>query len=217
MLDRESAQRPAQVNACFAGGTDRVQEIVSALHQVGLADDQITVIEQARPEKTDVHMDHPSFSDRLKNLFGGKDHAAETADHYDTIVMAHLGHDDTLAGPVQDVFQRFAAARVNYYPPAEADMHVLGGGTDPAKGTSLSTPNANTREGAGVPMTADPVAGTPHAYPGQEEPRSVESETLRHMQPGLAAGTPQAGPMPVHDPLVVDRPNEEERKPNTRE
>ena len=50
MLDRADAGRPAQVNACFEGGTDQKAEILDALHQTGLGDDQITVIDRAMPE-----------------------------------------------------------------------------------------------------------------------------------------------------------------------
>lgn len=223
MLDRESAQRPAQVNACFAGGSDRIQEIVGALRQTGLSDDRITVIERAMPEKTDIDHEHDGgFLDRLKSLFGGGDHDDAEHHSYDTIVMAHLGHDEHLAGPVREVFGRFGAARVNYYPPANVEMHVLGG-ADPLRGTSLATPNENTADGAGVPTNADPSTAARPVRPGQAEPEPVESRTLDRMEPGLAPANPTAMPLyPPNDLLANEaadgRPPEAERRDaNTRE
>ena len=39
--------RAAQVNARFAGGSSRQAEVVDALHELGLGEGQITVIERA--------------------------------------------------------------------------------------------------------------------------------------------------------------------------
>jgi hypothetical protein len=127
MLDRADAGRPAQVNACFEGGTDRKADILDALHQVGLGDDQITVIDRAMPDDYATETAGPSLIERIKGLFGG-DKDDEDAEKYDLLILAHLGEDEHLAGPVQEVFERFGAARVNYYAPAAADMRPLGGG-----------------------------------------------------------------------------------------
>ena len=127
MLDRADAGRPAQVNACFEGGTDQKAEILDALHQTGLGDDQITVIDRAMPEDFAIETAQPSLIERIKGLFGG-DKDDEDAEKYDLLILAHLGQDENLAGPVQEVFERFDAARVSYYPPAAADMRPLGGG-----------------------------------------------------------------------------------------
>jgi hypothetical protein len=139
MLERQDVRRPAQVNACFEGGSSRMNEIVSALRGVGLRENQITVIDRPDPEDTKVATEEPSFLDRIKSLFGGdKDNDAEHH-NYDLLILAHLGQDEALADPVQEVFRRFDAARVNYYPPAEAAMHVLGGG-DVTEGAELLVP-----------------------------------------------------------------------------
>ncbi|MGN6565492.1 MAG: hypothetical protein ACTHMU_22775, partial [Thermomicrobiales bacterium] len=82
MLDRESARRPAQVNACFSGGSSQRDAIVAALHEVGLTDEQITVIDRPDPEATEVEPAEPSLLDRIKDLFGGNDEDHE-ARHYD--------------------------------------------------------------------------------------------------------------------------------------
>ena len=140
MLERQDVRRPAQVNACFEGGSSRTNEIVSALRGVGLRENQITVIDRPDPEDTKVATEEPSFLDRIKSLFGGGDKDNDAEHHnYDLLILAHLGQDEALAGPVQEVFRRFDAARVNYYPPAEAEMHVLGGG-DVTEGAELLVP-----------------------------------------------------------------------------
>jgi hypothetical protein len=134
MLDRENARRPAQVNACFSGGSSQRDAIVAALHEAGLTDEQITVIDRPDPEATEVEPAEPSLLDRIKELFGGDDEEHE-ARHYDLYILAHLGQDEALAGPVQDVFTQFNAADVRYYPSARPNMDVLGG-TDPTTGSS---------------------------------------------------------------------------------
>jgi hypothetical protein len=135
MLDRENARRPAQVNACFSGGSSQRDAIVAALHEAGLTDEQITVIDRPDPEATEVEPAEPSLLDRIKELFGGDDEEHE-ARHYDLYILAHLGQDEALAGPVQDVFTQFNAADVRYYPSARPNMDVLGG-TDPTTGTTV--------------------------------------------------------------------------------
>lgn len=222
MLDRESAQRPAQVNACFEGGSDRAREIVAALRQAGLRDEQITVIDRTDPEKTDVDTrPEPSFAERLKSLFGGdqdKERAAEP--DYDTIIMAHLGHDDSLAGPVQEVFQQFGAARVNYYPTADVEMHVLGGGTDPEHGTGLTTRDEGERL---VTTNADPSTAVRPTYPGSATPETTTERGLDRIEPGLAGGYPSAAPLVPDNDLLAnetpegDRPERARRDPNRRE
>ena len=154
MLDRSDARRPAQVNACFEGGTSRRDEIVAALRQVGLTERQITVIDRPQPEDVLVETSEPSFLDRIKSLFGSDDEEEEQKD-YDLLILAHLGDDDSLAGPVQEVFQRFGAARVNYYPTAEAEMHVLGGG--PSMGAEMPPLSSSGTAGAAVEQT---IVGT---------------------------------------------------------
>ncbi len=180
MLEREDVRRPAQVNACFEGGSSRTDEIVAALREVGLGDNQITVIDRPDPEDTKVATEEPSFLDRIKSLFGGdKDNDAEHH-KYDLLILAHLGQDETLASPVQEVFQRFDAARVNYYPPAEAEMHVLGGG-DVTEGAELLVPvttdastdtTTNTPAGGGTAGVNTSDVGR-RVEPGELEPHTV--------------------------------------------
>ncbi|MGN6562284.1 MAG: hypothetical protein ACTHMU_06460 [Thermomicrobiales bacterium] len=135
MLDRESARRPAQVNAYFSGGSSQRDAIITALHEVGLTDDQITVIDNPKPEDTVVAAE-PGLLDRIKHLFDDHDEAQEER-RYDLYILAHLGQDEALATPVQDVFKQFNAADIQYYPSARPNMDVLGG-ADPTTGTTVN-------------------------------------------------------------------------------
>ena len=158
MLDRSDARRPAQVNACFEGGSSRRDEIVAALQQVGLTERQITVIDRPEPEDVKVETTEPTFLERIKALFGGDDEE-EQQKNYDLLILAHLGDDDSLAGPVQEVFQRFGAARVNYYPATEAEMHVLGGG--PSMGAETPPLSSSGTAGEAVEQTVVGASDTP--------------------------------------------------------
>jgi hypothetical protein len=138
MLDRENARRPAQVNACFSGGSSQRDAIVAALREVGVPDEHITVIDRPEPEDTVIEAAEPGLLDHIKHLFGGDDEDQE-ARHYDLYILAHLGQDEALAAPVQEVFKRFNAADIRYYPSARPNMDVLGG-ADPATGTTVGLP-----------------------------------------------------------------------------
>ena len=173
MLDRSDVRRPAQVNACFEGGTSQRDQIVAALKGVGLQDNQITVIDRPDPEDTDIALEEPGFLDRIKALFGKGD-TSDDEEHknYDLLILAHLGNDDELAGPVQDVFKRFNAARVNYYPVAEVEMHALGEG-GPGVGARL------------VPVADTDVAHTGTTGPGATGATATATDaTVVRVEPG---------------------------------
>jgi hypothetical protein len=214
MLDRADARRPAQVNACFEGGTDRKAEILDALHQTGLGDDQITVIDRATPEDITIETAEPSLIERIKGLFGG-DNDDEDAEKYDLLILAHLGRDENLAGPVQEVFERFGAARVNYYAPAAADMRPLGGGgslqeiereltgagrADAAPAGAATPPagSATTREGERVePGGLGPATEThvrkPDETGAQASARDTEEAVYRAPDPQVTVDETRQG------------------------
>jgi hypothetical protein len=187
MLDRTSARRPAQVNACFEGGSSRAAEIVAALRGVGLAKDEITVIDRPDPEDVTVEtVDRGGgFFDRIKALFGAEDERDEGERAYDLLILAHLGERDDLAGPVREVFERFDAARVNYYPAAEADMRRLGEG-DPRRGTTLTPATADD---APAPAVAAAAAGDARLV----EPGGIGRETTREVYTSGGAGEKVVG------------------------
>lgn len=176
MLQREDVRRPAQVNACFEGGSSRQGEIVAALREVGLDENQITVIDRPEQDETKIATEEPSFLERIKRIFGGGDDDAEEHKRYDLLILAHLGDNEALAGPVQEVFQRFNASRVNFYPMAEADLRVLGG-TNAESGTQLTAPTTTgTRGTATAAGTTATSSGDARVEPG-ELPTDVVTTT----------------------------------------
>lgn len=103
-------ERSAQVNAKFTGGLTRQAELVAQLRALGLGEDQVRVIERA--DKGDWQQAAaPGLLARLRGRGGPV--AVPPAD---LLVLVHLGQDDTLAAPVQELFHRFGAAEVGYYP-----------------------------------------------------------------------------------------------------
>lgn len=148
------ARRPAQVNACFRDGLSREVDIVTALREVGLTDDRITLSEHPGPEAESPRMDDDSggFFAHLKELFGA-DHTGEERHPYDLIVIAHLGDDEALAQPVEEIFKRFDAAEVSYYAPMAPTMRPLGG-------ASIEEAETEAARQAGFTGNADLDPGT---------------------------------------------------------
>ena len=105
-------ERDAQVNATFTGGLPRHAELVAELRALGLREDQVHVIERA--DKGNWQQDAPPGLWARWRGRGGPTAEAPA----DLLVLVHLGQDDTLAAPVQDLFRRFGAASVGYYPAA---------------------------------------------------------------------------------------------------
>ena len=122
--------RAAQVNARFAGGSSRQTEIVAALHGLGLREEQVTVIERVDPGNWQV----PAATGLLARLWGrrGGQHQTATAPPVpDMLILVHLGQDDALSAPVQAVFQRFDAARIEHYPSGQLPTSVFAAGGAP--------------------------------------------------------------------------------------
>lgn len=110
--------RPAQVNGQFRVGAVSLDDIKAALREVGIRDDQVTVIDKPVAHRTTVATAEPGMVSKLLGRF--RKAAAVEESHDEMLVMVHLGLDDRLAQPVQDVLQRLGAARVKYYPMMEA-------------------------------------------------------------------------------------------------
>jgi hypothetical protein len=120
MIDPLHARRPVQVNACFRDGAKREGDILAALREIGMTDDQITLMRHPGPG--DEESEH-AFFERLRARFGHA-HASEHDDwprHYDLLVIAHLGADATLAAPIEACLRRLGASHVGYYGPLKAD------------------------------------------------------------------------------------------------
>lgn len=103
--------RMAQVNATFTTGTLRRDELVQALVETGLSEQQITVIDKVDAgdwrEKA-----APGF---LARLFGRGSVATEAEAPATMVVMAHLGTDETRADQVEEIFRRLGATKVDRY------------------------------------------------------------------------------------------------------
>ena len=121
-------ERAAQVNARFEGGSSRQVEIVGALHELGVPDERINVIERADPGDWQEPAAKPGLLARLMGRFGGERSPGPAAATPALLILVHLGQDDTLSGPVQDVFRRFGATRVDHYPPSRVATRVFGAG-----------------------------------------------------------------------------------------
>lgn len=117
--------RAGQVNASFAGGSSRQAEIVAALRQVGLAEEEINVIERADAGHWQEPVAPRGLLARLMARFGGKAATAATPPPADLLILVHLRQNEALAEPVQEVFRRFQATRVSYYPPGQVPTSAI--------------------------------------------------------------------------------------------
>ena len=116
--------RPAQVNGQFRVGAVSLDDIKAALREVGIRDDQVTVIDKPVAHRTTVAASEPGAFAKLLGRF--RKAAAVEESHDEMLVLVHLGLDDRLAQPVQDVLQRLGATRVKYYPMTEAVKQANG-------------------------------------------------------------------------------------------
>ncbi len=119
-------ERAGQVNASFAGGSSRQAEIVAALHEVGVPDERINVIERADPGDWQEQAATPGVLARLMSRFGGGRDPGPAAPTPALLILVHLGQDDSLSGPVQDVFRRFGATSVEHFAPSRVPTRVFG-------------------------------------------------------------------------------------------
>ena len=119
-------ERAAQVNARFEGGSSRQAEIVAALHELGVPDERINVIERADAGDWREPAAAPGLFARLKGMFGGGRDAGPAAPTPALLILVHLGQDDSLSGPVQDVFRRLGATSVEHFAPSRVPTRVFG-------------------------------------------------------------------------------------------
>ncbi len=119
-------ERAAQVNARFEGGSSRQAEVVEALHQLGIPDERINVIERADAGNWQEPTAKPGLLARLQGLFGGERDAGPAAPTPALLILVHLGQDDSLSGPVQDVFRRFGATSVEHFAPSRVPTRTFG-------------------------------------------------------------------------------------------
>ena len=116
-------ERAAQVNARFAGGSVRQEEVVAALHEAGVQAGQVSVIARADSGASHAPPEARGWLARLKGVLGAGGEIA-AAPVPDLLVLVHLGRDDTLAGAVEDVLRRFGAAQVEHFSPGRVPTRV---------------------------------------------------------------------------------------------
>lgn len=113
-------ERAAQVNARFAASSFPRAAIVAALHELGLADRQVTILDRPLVPVYKAPVT-PGVATRLRGLFGGKvAGSVVVVPAQDVQIMVHLGQDDRLAAQVQELFQRAGAASVEHFAPTSA-------------------------------------------------------------------------------------------------
>lgn len=115
--------RAAQVNAQFAGGSIRQEEVVAALHELGVREEQVTVIARADAGVSHAPLEGPGWFARLRGRLGAERETA-SAPVPDLLILVHLGRDDTLAGPVEAVLRRFGATQVEHYAPGRVPTRI---------------------------------------------------------------------------------------------
>lgn len=120
-------ERASQVNARFAAGSCQPREVVAALEELGLTTSQITVLERAAPAPGLAVTARPSIMARLRGLRAGQQgETPRQTPAPDLQIIVHMGQDDTLAGPVQEVFRRFGAAGVEHFSPTHSPHRAFG-------------------------------------------------------------------------------------------
>ena len=134
-------ERAAQVNARFEGGSSRQEEIVGALHELGVPDERINVIERADPGDWQEPAAKPGLLARLMGRFGGERSPGPAAATPALLILVHLGQDDSLSGPVQDVFRRLGATSVEHFAPSRVPTRSFG-----APGAAPAAPNVTAEE-----------------------------------------------------------------------
>lgn len=115
--------RMAQVNATFTVGTLQRDELVRALVEAGLSEQQITVIDKVDAGDWREKAAAPGF---LARLFGRGAVATETEAPATMVVMAHLGTDESHAEQVEEIFRRFGATKVDCYAAGRIQTHSQG-------------------------------------------------------------------------------------------
>lgn len=118
-------ERASQVNARFAAGACQPGEVVAALRDLGLTESQISVLEPT-PPIAPASVASPGVLARLRVFLGGTPASPPAPAPPDVQFMIHMGQDDALAGPVQDLFRRFGAAGIEHFAPTNTPQRHFG-------------------------------------------------------------------------------------------
>ena len=119
-------ERAAQVNARFAAGCDKSNEIVTALEGLGLKSSQITVLSRSASAAVSAPA-ALGWLGRVKGMFGGGQAAtvAPTAAP-DLQIIVHMGQDGALIEPVRKLFTRFGATGIEHLAATNSPNRAFG-------------------------------------------------------------------------------------------
>lgn len=120
-------ERASQVNARFVAGSCRQEDVVAALRGLGLTQGQITVLEPTPPSADQVPAEAGGLVARLRAMFGmAAPSAAPPPKTPDIQFIIHMGQNDALASPVQDIFRRFGAVGIEHFAPTSTPQRDFG-------------------------------------------------------------------------------------------
>lgn len=122
-------ERAAQVNARFAAGSCKPQDVVAALEELGLTRQQITVLSRTAAVPAPVST---GFMQRLMGRFKNEP-PVTAATEPDWQVVVHMGQDAALSEPVQALFHRFGAVSVENFAASNSPNRAFGPGSGPGK------------------------------------------------------------------------------------
>lgn len=118
-------ERAAQVNARFAAGTCKSDDVVTALEGLGLKSSQITVL--SRPATAAAPVAASSgWLDKIKGMFGGAAPVAAAPVAPDLQIIVHMGQDGALIEPVRELFKKFGATGVEHFAATHTPNRAFG-------------------------------------------------------------------------------------------
>ena len=151
-------ERTGQINARFAGGTLKSEELTAALLALGLEQRQITLVMRADPGEYRPSEPEPGLVSRLLRLLGGTK-AATVGPVPDALAMIYLSNESASAESIQEALHRFGATRVDYYPAGQVGADRPAG--EDAALFSAAFPNSEQRRGAPNGVASGEAAKTP--------------------------------------------------------
>ena len=118
-------ERAAQVNARFAAGTCKSDDVVTALEGLGLKSSQITVLARPAPVAAPVAAS-AGWLGKVKGIFGGPAAVVAAPAAPDLQIIVHMGQDGTLIEPVRELFKKFGASGVEHFAPTHSPNRAFG-------------------------------------------------------------------------------------------
>jgi len=118
-------ERAAQVNARFAAGTCKSDEVVTALEGIGLKRSQITVLSRPATVATPAAASS-GWLDKVKGMFGGQAAVVAPTMAPDLQIIVHMGQDGALSEPVRELFKKFGASGIEHFAATHSPNRAFG-------------------------------------------------------------------------------------------